>query len=350
MSKTTKTTMTVTAALGLLSLSACSGNGEQSYSDAAQLHEAVDGASSCMLVETDTETNDVLGATFSTFTCSSAVLGISEWDVEGLVLVDGDVSADDLVAEYGTDPVSLVGENFIVRWDAPVAEDEEPVAQSFLEDVQAEAGGELMAPAADDAATQTAEPESTNTSAEDPRCDTRGDNYVTETAEAYASPVVTAPGPNGTGPGKESELGEFEVAEYSDTQYLVGWGVDDYAGGPTEEPDQLENAYVIVQDSNHDCSIIEMTGEKSDAALADAVIYSFLLDEPLPDDVQAAWVRFDNPDYDEEEAAQAEEESGVLGGSGPRASETVITELWNVDGGTINSDAVNLLKSSGELP
>src|SRR5699024_12251221 len=55
------------------------------------------------------------------------------------------------VAEYGTDPVSLVGENFIVRWDVPVAEDEEPVAQSFLEDVQAEAGGELMAPAADDA-------------------------------------------------------------------------------------------------------------------------------------------------------------------------------------------------------
>lgn len=188
---------------------------------------------------------------------------------------------------------------------------------------------------------------------EDPRCDTRGDNHVTDAAEAYATPMVTTPGLKGTGPGKESDISEFEAADYSDTQYLVGWGVGDYAGGSTEAPDKLENAYVIVQDSNYDCSIIEMTGGKSDATMTDGVIYAYLLEHPLPDDARAAWVRFDNPEYEGEDEAVKEEEAMQCDNCESTADPidgTVITELWNVDGGAIDSSAVDLLKDSGELP
>lgn len=337
----------------LLAVSAC-GSGETCFTDAAQLHDAVDGASSCELVETDTSTDDDLGISLSSFTCLSKALAISSWDVEGHVVTEGDVSPEQLEEAYGSEYASLVGDGFIVSWNVPLNDDEVPVARSFLEQVQGEIGGDLIEHEA--AAEPSPEPTADavwRDDSDDPRCDlVNAFNTVGDGLSAYATPTITAP--SGLADVNQQEWEDHlreagSEAEFDLSAWVVGWQASPEKALGAE---QLNGAALVVNATNDGeeyatCSVFELTGgsvsdpdfESDSAAFGGG-----------PWEVYEYSIQDDVPPY--EPFYTADEESTQLVFEDPtRPGEYVAAEVLDPsDTASQGAFTAGMLRASGTLP
>lgn len=129
------------AMAGALLLAGCGSGAEESYGEASELHAALDEAKGCSLVETDVDEED--GVSLSTFDCRASALPGSDYNTSGAVVMEGELTKDQL-AEYMGGPAVLVGDGWVIGNSYALTDEEEPVLITWLEDAQETLGGEVV--------------------------------------------------------------------------------------------------------------------------------------------------------------------------------------------------------------
>lgn len=318
-------------AVPVATLVACSSSGGKSYTDATELRSALQEASPCDTSKANeyTEDSDDEAIIHTSANCQADLSpGERSW-VEILVSLDEEATGADLAAEYETNSYRLVGQNWIISPDS------DDYAEGWLEEIQAEFGGDIIPPEPKE--TTTAAPDPAYTSCDAPLADDemtqihgqrKSPERVTSTPEldeSYESTLFQEK----QGLAKQ-ELLEAEDA-WSETEYLIGFT----RVGDDLSPEHLEDVRMIVGDKNlfTNCTILTPTSvERVEPEETKKMknIYRVTFSEPAPE-AEDGKIIFKKPYIDDSDVE----------------NEYVETVPWSLDGDDwYGGDVESLLKAA----